>query len=296
MKTPQLPAPELAKALGLNTELWLKREDKHHYGSHKGRSIPLMITTHIKNGTRSFVVSSSGNAALAAVRAIKTYNKNKGKEPASLTIFIGKNIDATKHKLLLSDVQGDSTFTVVQADNPKQQALQFSKEKNAAYLRQSADDTALLGYEELANELGKIEKLAAVFIPTSSGTTALGLYNGFQKLGINPAINIVQTTFCHPIADLVIDTSAIKKEDSLATAIVDIVALRKTSVADSVKKSDGGAFVATNDEIKAATDLVKKTTGEAISPNSALSIVGIMQAIKKGRQWNGPVVCLITGQ
>ena len=81
MKTPQMPSPIITRALGSSAEVWLKREDKHFYGSHKGRSIPLMVATHHKDGFSSFVISSSGNAALAAIIAIQAHNKNKPNDP-----------------------------------------------------------------------------------------------------------------------------------------------------------------------------------------------------------------------
>ena len=68
MKTPQAPILKLSSALGITTEVWFKREDKHKYGSQKGRSIPLLIHEQYDLGKTHFVISSSGNAALAAVR------------------------------------------------------------------------------------------------------------------------------------------------------------------------------------------------------------------------------------
>src|ERR1035437_8229763 len=77
MLTPQKNYPNLAKALGVSS-LYLKREDLHPYGSHKGRSIPVMIDHYVKDGKRHFAISSSGNAALAAAMYLKELNgKNK---------------------------------------------------------------------------------------------------------------------------------------------------------------------------------------------------------------------------
>ena len=70
MITPQEPFPALAKAVGL-TDIYLKREDLHTYGSHKGRSIPVMIDHYLKEGSKNFAISSSGNAALAAALYVK---------------------------------------------------------------------------------------------------------------------------------------------------------------------------------------------------------------------------------
>ena len=85
MITPQKSYPELADAVVLSAQphvssLYLKREDLHPYGSHKGRSIPVMIDHYLKEGKRHFAISSSGNAALAAAMYVKELN---GKVPST---------------------------------------------------------------------------------------------------------------------------------------------------------------------------------------------------------------------
>ena len=186
----------------------------------------------------------------------------------------------------------------MQTKNPKQAAFQFAKDTGAVWLRQSTDKLALTGYHELALELSKIQNLAAIFIPTSSGTTAQGLEEGFQKLGLNPQIHIVQTDAIHPMVEAKNNEQITmnNKEKSLATAIVDKVGFRKTAIAQVLKTSHGSGWIATNTQIVQAQKLIKQTTGVEISPNSALAIVGLTEAIKNGWHWDGPVVCLITGK
>ena len=301
MKTPQIPAPQLAKKIGLEVELWLKREDLHHYSSHKGRALPLMINEYAKRqGFKNFVISSSGNAALAAIIAVQTHNLGKPTDPLTLKIFVGQKIDPKKLHLLQKTIT-DSRITIEQIENPKSAAVQAGQVEGVKLLRQSTDELALRGYSELAKELSKIENVAAVFIPTSSGTTAEGLAAGFKQFSINPQIHIAQTTSCHPIADKVFElqnkstSENFSTESSLAKAIVDNVALRKDTVANAVIESGGNAWIITNDEIKKAIGLVHTTLNITISPNSALSIAALIKAQMNNQTWAGPVVCLITG-
>lgn len=296
MKTPQTPSPKLRDALGLTNEVWIKREDRHHYGSHKGRSIPLMVNNHFKSGSTSFVISSSGNAALAAIYATQAHNNNKPATPITLHIFIGEHIEPEKKLELTEYAKNDKHITIEQVTTPKQAAILFEKEKGAKLLRQSTDDVALLGYAELAKELAKIEHLAAVFAPTSSGTTAQGLHIGFDQLGINPEIHIIQTTACHPIVDALPNSKKNTDAPSLAHAIVDNVAHRKDAVVAVIQKSNGAGWIATDDEIRQAIAVAKETTDLDLSPNSALALVGLEQAIRAGRTWSGPVAILITGK
>ena len=295
--TEQKKYPKLAAALKISGDLYLKREDLHPFGSHKGRSIPLMIESYAKAGWTNFVISSSGNAALAAALAIKKYNLKHKTKPLTLKIFVGKKIDNNK----LLSLRGSRVLwrrsnlvEIKQVANPKQQAFLTEKSGLAKNLRQSTDESALIGYQNLARELAKIKNLSAIFIPTSSGTTAEGLYLGFKKQ--KPQIHIVQTNACHPIVSaLRPELSMDNAKTSLASAIVDKVAHRKETVVKIVKASGGTGWIINDKEIKEAIKLVKKYTGLNISPNSALSLAGLKKAIQEGWKFKGAVVCLITG-
>jgi len=313
MKTTQQSYTKLNKALGL--DIYLKREDQHKYGSHKGRSIPFMIKRYIKrqrvrqeDGTtkevgptyKNFVISSSGNAALAAIQSIQSHNRNN-KDKLSLTVYIGQKIDPKKLKKLTAIIE-DPKIKLEQVERPKQTAFQLEKEnKQIKNLRQSTDDIALTGYFELAEELNNIPNLQAIFIPTSSGTTAQALGEAFKI--IEPSvwggkqyhqIHIVQTTSCHPIAEN-FDTDFQNTNISLAGAIVDKIAHRKTQVIEVIKKSNGSGWIVNDEEIKDAQNLIKDTCNIAISPNAALSVAGLKKSLKKGFEFDGVVVCILTG-
>lgn len=294
MLTPQTKQTKLNEILRLNQPLYFKREDLHPLMSHKGRSLPLMIDSHIKQGQKYFVVSSSGNAAIASALYIKKLN-SKLKNKLTLQIFVGKKIDSTKLKKLKKLT--DKNITLIQTKNPKQSALQSQKNNNTAWLRQSTDDTALLGYQGLAKELAKIKNLAAVFVPTSSGTTALGLAQGFKKIKVRAQIHIVQTLCVHPIAEVFLKAKINQTEkESLASAIVDKIAFRKLPLIKAVQASGGSGWIASNEQIKKAIKLVAMTEKIKLSANSALAVAGLEQATENNWKFSGPVVCLITGQ
>ncbi|MCX6779713.1 MAG: PLP-dependent lyase/thiolase [Candidatus Magasanikbacteria bacterium] len=293
MLTPQTQHPKLAQTIGLSQRLYFKREDLHPLLSHKGRSLPIMINNRLKTGINNFVVSSSGNAAIASALYISQLNK-KRKEKINLQIFVGEKIDLLKLKKLKKLVTKNITLT--QTKNPKQSAFQLQKNNQAVWLRQSTDDTALLGYHDLAKELSKIKNLSAVFIPTSSGTTALGLDQGFKKLKLKIQIHIVQTAAIHPIVQNFSSQRCDIEKESLATAIVDKIALRKLPLLKALKTNRGYGWVEFNQEIKNAIQLTNKTEKIQLSSNSALAVAALQQAIKNNWKFTGPVVCLITGQ
>ena len=288
METPQTEYPELAKTLGI-PKLFLKREDLHPFGSHKGRSIPKMIDEYVRRGEKKFSISSSGNAALAAAKYIKEKNLNDAN--LLLEIFIGKNIPEAKKSALVS--LADEKIKVSEKERPLQAFLETIK-LGAQSLRQSTDDTALIGYESLAEEISEIPNLSAIFIATSSGTTAEALGGFFLGRKNPPEIHIVQTSSCHPIAEI-FDKRKITEEKSIADAIVDKVAHRREKVVDIVEKSGGSGWIVSNEEIKSAQEKLAPF-GVAATPNGALSFAGLTRAVSVGKKFSGAVVCIIGGK
>lgn len=281
---------KLAKELGIKS-LYFKREDMHPYGSHKGRSIPKMIDIYISEGYSHFAISSSGNAALAAVMYIKEIN-SKNKNQILLEVMVGRHISAKKLDKLKK--YEDENIIVTMHDRPVQTLFVKSKDPNIKALRQSNDDNSLIGYESLAEELIKIPKLEAVFIGTSSGTTAQAISEYFASHNSNIEVHIIQTSSCHPISDNFVDNEVVD-EQSIADAVVDHTALRKDVLTELIIKTKGNAWIVSNEEIRSAQEITKKYAGIDISTNSALSVAGLMQAIYTSRSWNGSVACMICG-
>ena len=280
--------PELAKGLGV-PKLFFKREDMHPLGSHKGRSIPHMIDTYAAQGKKKFSISSSGNAALAAARYIR--EKNAGGAGLSLDIFIGERVPADKKSELLS--LADENIKVLEKERPLQALLETVK-IGARSLRQSTDDTALIGYETLAEELSHIPDHKAVFVATSSGTTAEAIGEYFLKNHISAEIHIVQTSSCHPMA-AIFDTRPIVKEISIANAIADKVAHRREKVMAIISQTKGFGWIVSNAEIKSAQEKLK-SAGISATENGALSVAGLLRAVSEHRKFSGSVVCIIGGK
>lgn len=291
MITPYQEYEKLAHTIGFSGNLYFKREDLHPLGSHKGRSIPFMIDHYLKSGDRHFVISSSGNAGLAATLYVKEINTKNSDAPIRLDIFVGNNIETNKLKKLNNLI--DENIKIFKIDRPLQ-ALTEAVKSGARSLRQSTDDIALIGYKSLAEEISSIGNIGAVFIGTSSGTTAQALAQYFLENKPSVQIHIVQTSSCHPIVDA-FNTYNIREERSVADAIVDITANRKHKLVPIIEETCGYGYLATNADIEEAIKLAKENTGLEISTNSALSIVGAMKAVKTKHPINGAIVCLICG-
>ena len=297
--TPQTEEKELAKALGVK-KLFFKREDKHIYASHKGRSIPVMIDKYLEEGKHKFIISSSGNAALAAISYLEEQNILEKYPNLKLIICVGEKIGANKLTEIHARINYNYT-ELKQVTRPKQYALQYAREHDYFFLRQSNDDLALLGYESLAEELATIPDLGAIFIPSSSGTTAQALGEYFTKANQNIQIHISQTTSCYALAREFYTKDELQnlaQENSLAGAIVDNIAFRKTKLLPLIKASQGRGWIISNSQIQEAIALVKKFINLNISPNSALSIAALIEAQKQKWKFpeNSAMCCLITGR
>lgn len=290
--TPLENYPELAKILGVK-DLYFKREDLHPYGSHKGRSLPLMIEHYYDKGDRNFAISSSGNAGIASALYITEFN-NKNDDKISLDVLVGPLVNQKKLSALKNLAQNSKEKIRILTKERPLQALAQLIEEGKRSLRQSTDDTALLGYETLAEELSKTQNLSAIFIGTSSGTTAEALADYFSKENLKVQIHAVQTSSCHPLSDQFENYDG-PSEKSLADAIVSKTSQRINKLIPLIKNSGGYCWTATNEDILTAKKLTLEHTGQDISNNSALSIAGIMLA--KYRDWDipGPVVAMICG-
>lgn len=288
MITPNEQHSKLGVAIG-HEDLWFKRDDLHPLGSHKGRSIPVMIDYHYARGTKEFAISSSGNAALAAILYIKNMPDVK------LEVFVGKNISPQKlEKLtsLMAKINEPERIKLTQIERPLQALIQTSKD-GVTSLRQSTDNMALVGYESLAKEILSIRKVAAVFLAASSGTTAQALAEYFIKDRAPVQVHVVQTSSCHPISEMFHECEV--EETSIADAIVDKIGFRKSTLIPLIKQTGGSGWCASNEDIIVAQKLAKTYTSLDISTNSALSIVGAMKASQAQWDIKGPIVCMIGG-
>jgi len=303
MQQPQTPLEqyrEAARIIGVD-KLYFKREDLHPYGSHKGRSIPVMVETYAAKGDRSFAITGSGNAAFAAALFVHEWNagllagqnaSQNASGPLDLTVYVGNHI--APHKAMRLKALEDGHIRVLIKERPLQ-ALTQAVGEGVRSLRQSTDDAALAGYASLAQELAEEKNIGAVFIGTSSGTTAQALAAYFNKNKSSIQVHIVQTPSCHPMAEEFEPYDG-PDEESIADAIVDKTAYRKAALLPLIDKTGGRGWVVTNEEISAAQELSLTYADLDISTNSALSVAGAMKAAAMRWEFPGAVVCMICGE
>lgn len=146
--------------------LWVKREDLNPTGSHKDRGARAQVEACLDRGDRVAVISSSGNAALAAA----TYGSAGGVQVVALLSPMTEPGRAA--------AIAEAGARVLVTTKPINYTIRLSRVCGWPDLRPSQSAEALAGFrglgEELAGELGG--KGVALFGYASSGTT-------FQAIG-----------------------------------------------------------------------------------------------------------------
>jgi len=261
-------------------QIMVKDENTNPNGSFKDRSLAYQVSYHVSKGVRKFVISSSGNAAVSAAAYC-------GLAGVELDIFVANQVN--EKKLEKINVFLDSNIKLHRSNKPRSDAIKFARETGIKDLRGSVDDKAIVGYTTIAFELAKqFPEIDSIFIPCSSGTSALGVYQGFKKLKMKVKLFICQTSKVHSIASR-FDKDFVKTSKSYADAIVDKIALRKKDVIDAVKNSNGSGIIV-NDALISYAKGVAEANGFFYSNNSLLGLAGLIKLNNKGIKLNKPVI------
>ncbi len=309
-ETPLDSFPEFARSIGLNS-LYLKREDKNPTGSHKDRGLAYQISAHLQKGQDEFVISSSGNAAISAIKCVQ-------KAGAKLHVYLSHNLPISKierlnktfEKELLSQhlfyIGSDLLYNNIAIHivaRPKVEAFRFAKKNNIPFIRGSTDEIASEGFKTIAFEIyEKVPEIDSIFIPCSSGTTAEGIYDGFQIIREElpeedswqiPQLHIVQTAKVNTIARE-FDKDFTETKTSLAQAIVDRVGHRKSEIIKHIIDTDGFGWVVSDEWIKKGTGVLQ-SLGVNCSAEGGAAMGALLKALEKGWQIDNPVV-VITGK
>ena len=270
------------REIAFEEELILKREDENPTGSLKDRGMAYLISWVKSLGKKEVVLSSSGNAAIAAAQ----YCRLAG---IDLDVFVSPKIK--EGKLAQLKKMG---VTVYSSDRPVSEAVKFSHQKGFLNLRPSQSQFGSEGYQTIAFELAENQgAVEDIFIPVSSGTALVGIAAGFKKIGFLPHLHVCQSTAVCPIASCFTHDFQ-REKTSLAQALVAKYTPLRPKVIFLVKESGGTGWVISNQEIKEAQECLEEK-GIITSAEGALAYAAWKKA--KTRGWPvGKAVCLLTGK
>ncbi|MFZ0995749.1 MAG: pyridoxal-phosphate dependent enzyme [Candidatus Dormiibacterota bacterium] len=178
------PAEALGAILGVPS-LQLKREDLSPTGSHKARYLGYLCSTMLASGINQAVISSSGNAAIAAA----AYASLGGIRVLSL-------VSPRTPRVKLERLRGYPQLTVL-SNRPVALLHHAVRAWGLADLRGSINPLAPNAYRGIASELLAQGEIAGVFLFSSSGAAALGISQGFAELlepAARPQLHVVEGT------------------------------------------------------------------------------------------------------
>lgn len=282
------PSP-LQEIIYQDQKLLLKRDDLLQLGCSKQRSIPYMIYLYLLKQEKRFIVSGSGNSGL-----VSAYCALNCREIEEMQICFAKTISDMKlqrfiDKLKLNYTPSDfrkgdihlNNIIVKLVEDPRQEAFNMSK-IGYANLRGSTDDNSILGFKSLVDEVLSQTNLQinSIFVPASSGCTAIGLYEGFSDHSLNPAMNIVQTTKVNALVRNIVDSSK-SEENHPSESIVDYIGRRRARIEQIIVNSKGKAWVISSQEVQDAKEILQNQYGINTSFDSALSFAACIKNYKK---------------
>lgn len=273
--------PTLIVSSGNYTAI-IKDETRNPTGSFKDRGLSYQIARHMQDGKTKFAISSSGNAAISASFIAKLYK-------LELYVFVSDSIHYEKLNRINDIIKGTQNITLSKSQKPRSDLIRFLKNNpDFTSLRGSTDEYAPQGYKSIAYEIVKNNQNAdAIFIPTSSGTSALGIALGFSELNI--PIHICQTEKVYSIAK-VFDSNFQSSKSSLADAITDKVAHRKEQLIEVINQSQGFGWVISDTELIEAKSKINSFNIGEYSYNSILAYSGLQKALQAGYRFTNPVL------
>ncbi len=265
-----------------NKVLAIKDENQNPNGSFKDRSLAYQMSIYVDQAKKDFVISSSGNAAISAAAFAKLAEAN-------LDVFVSEHVNPLKLQKLENLSCDYNGIRIHKSLQPKSDAIKFANETHAINLRGSQDALAVIGFKTIAYEIAEeYPDVDAVFVPCSSGTSALGIVLGFRDLGKKVPVIICQTSKIHAIASE-FDKDFQVAKTSLADAISDRVALRKLELVDQLRNCAGGGVVISDDDLQAAKERMA-TYGFDFSYNSLLAFAGFFKLENSDKLYKHPVI------
>lgn len=155
-------------------DLFIKHEDEHPLGSHKGRSLAFQLSRLKAEGKDKLTISSSGNAAYAFLSLT---------ESKQSFAFVSPHADQNKIAALLNlKTKGH----VIVSESPRTFANWLINKHGYTDLRPSQSEDAIIGLMSLGFEL--FEQIAdlsseySIFSVTTSGGNILGMFKAFKML------------------------------------------------------------------------------------------------------------------
>lgn len=287
--TPLLELPHLAKEVGVR-RLWVKDEGLNPTASFKARGLCMAVTRAKALGLPGVCVPTAGNAGIAlAAYAAAAHMPARIYAPKTTPPPILGSIRAFGAQLELVDGHiGDAGKLT----------MQYAKESgffNVATVREPyrVEGMKTMGYE-VAEQLGWRLPDAIVY-PTGGGEGTIGIWKAIGEMiewgwlppaTRRPKMVVAQAAGCAPIVRAF--AAGADRATPWENPVTHASGLRVPGpfgdrwTLRTLRESDGGAFTADEEEMRAATFHLASTTGIDAAPEGGCGLVVAAKMVKAG--------------
>ncbi|MFA7169504.1 MAG: pyridoxal-phosphate dependent enzyme [Candidatus Paceibacterota bacterium] len=292
--TPLEENRSLDNILGIE-HLYFKREDRNETGSLKGRSLAYQVSLNKKRGFKNLVISTSGNAGVAAA----AYAKQAG---IKMFVFVSPDTELAK----IADMQKYNPIII-----KSKRAIRFANYVAAKYkipnLRPSLDDDSIEGFKSIAFEIAnEVNNGDAVFTFVTSGSSFVGMYRGFEayfeknKIEKVPKMYAVQSGEVFSVAEQFAENmESINSRNNFENSGIKAGRLgvkntaRKAEILSIIEKTGGKGLYVSEEEIAKAERLLDEKKIRT-SLEGCASLAGFMK-VQDGEKFE-KAVCVFSGK
>lgn len=269
------------------------------------------------------------NVYFSTNQQISEYKLNKYKEYLGINLNAIKS-GLKDSNLQFSQISSTPKINLWFVDKVRAKVLENIREDNSSIeIRASIDDISLVGYKSLGHEIiadylkylsnfrehseeGRLNEISNstnhndnlidedknhkkyldIYIPSSSGATVIGMYQGIKERcpelkvsGREIRINIIQTTLTYALIKRSLKNLELIEHEfpHPADSITELTGKRRPEIEEILKSTDGIGIVVDVDSTLKAMSNWKKFYNESISPDSALAYASIFPNRRHGK-------------
>ncbi|NOQ67978.1 pyridoxal-phosphate dependent enzyme [Patescibacteria group bacterium] len=299
-----------AKHLRNVKSLYFKREDENLAGSLKNRSLAYQVSLAKQNGEKELVISTSGNAGIAAA----AYCQEAG---IKLYVFISPETEKAKIK----EMQKYNSIII-----KSKKAIRLANYLSAKYkienLRPSTNDSSIEGFKSIAFEIFEnLGEVDAIFTFVTSGSSFVGIGRAYKYLLENkeikkmPRLHAVQSGEVFSVVELSLREARVNAVSEKATQYQSTGQApqsrtytqnnnlpgklgikntrRKKEILELIKLSGGKGIYVNDQEVQDAKNILENNDIYT-SLEGCASFAGVVKASKKNKF--NKIMCILSGK
>lgn len=284
--TPLLHAPNFAKAIGLEADVYFKYEALNPTCSFKDRGMTLAVSKAKERGAQVVVCASTGNTSAAAA----AYAARAGMLSAVILpngkIAMGKLAQAIMYGAKVLAIEGnfDEALRLVR-ELGSQPGVEIVNSINP--VRIDGQKTAAF---EICDNLGDAPHFH--FLPVGNAGNITAYWRGYQEYFNDKISTRTPKMFGYQAAGSapIVENRIIEKPETVATAIRIGNPASWEGAKNAVAQSHGQIDKVTDEEILEGYRMIAKSDGIFAEPASAASVAGIMKAHREGKIPPGSII------